>query len=40
MALKDAGDVDGAIAELLTVTQTSKDFEAELALQSLMQGRR
>jgi Flp pilus assembly protein TadD len=40
MALKDAEDTEGAIAELLAVTQTSKDFEAELALQSLMQNRR
>jgi len=41
MALRDLGDIDGAIAELLTTTQMApKDYEANLALKSLMQKRK
>ncbi len=40
MALKERGDVNGAIAELLATTKMMPhDYESELALQSLMQKR-
>jgi Flp pilus assembly protein TadD len=40
LALSDNGDVNGAIAELLTTTKMMpRDYESKLALQALIQKR-